>query len=133
MIRFDGALFYANAGYLEEKVSERIRAMPELKHILIVSNGINDMDASGEEMLSLIVDRVRSAGYEISFAGLNEKVLGVMERTHLLAKIEEKNIYSTIYQAVEAIHSSGHTQCRESCPLVSVRFVNDTPHFQKKG
>ncbi len=133
MIRFDGALFYANAGYLEEKVSERIRAMPELKHILIVSNGINDMDASGEEMLSLIVDRVRSAGYEISFAGVNEKVLGVMERTHLLSKIEEKNIYSTVYQAVEAIQSSAHTQCRESCPLVSVRFVNDTPHFKQKG
>jgi MFS superfamily sulfate permease-like transporter len=132
MIRFDGALFYANAGYLEEKVTERIRAMPELKHILIVSNGINDMDASGEEMLSLIVDRVRSAGYEISFAGLNEKVLGVMERTHLLAKIEEKNIYSTISHAVEAIHSSGHTQCKESCPLLSVRFVNDKPHFEKK-
>ena len=132
MIRFDGALFYANAGYLEEKVTERIRAMPELKHILIVSNGINDMDASGEEMLSLIVDRVRSAGYGISFAGLNEKVLGVMERTHLLAKIEEKNIYSTISHAVEAIHSSGHTQCKESCPLLSVRFVSDKPHFAKK-
>jgi MFS superfamily sulfate permease-like transporter len=132
MIRFDGALFYANAGYLEEKVTERIRAMPELKHILIVSNGINDMDASGEEMLSLIVDRVRSAGYGISFAGLNERVLGVMKRTHLLAKIQENNIYSTISHAVAAIHSSSHTQCRESCPLISVRFVNDTPQLAKK-
>jgi MFS superfamily sulfate permease-like transporter len=133
MIRFDGALFYANAGYLEEKVFERVRAMPELKHILIISNGINDMDASGEEMLSLIVERVRSAGYGISFAGLNEKVLGVMKRTHLLPKIEEKNIYSTIDDAVEAIHSSGNTQCNESCPLVSVRLVDDSPHFQVKG
>jgi len=133
MIRFDGALFYANAGYLEEKVTERIRAMPELKHIVIVSNGINDMDASGEEMLSLIVDRVRSAGYVISFAGLNEKVLGVMERTHLLAKIEEENIYSTISQAVESIHASRHTQCRQSCPLLSVLFASDTPHLQEEG
>jgi len=133
LIRFDGALFYANAGYLEEKVTERIRAMPELKHILIVSNGINDMDASGEEMLSLIVDRVRSAGYGISFAGLNEKVLQVMKRTHLLAKIEDRNIYSTISHAVEAIHSSGRTQCRESCPLLSVHLVDDAPHLQKKG
>ena len=133
MIRFDGALFYANAGYLEEKVSERVRAMPELKHILIISNGINDMDASGEEMLSLIVERVRSAGYGISFAGLNEKVLEVMKRTHLLPKIEEKNIYSTIYDAVEAIHSSEHTQCKDSCPLVSVRFVDDPPHFANEG
>ncbi len=133
MVRFDGPLFYANAGYLEEKVTERIRAMPELKHILIVSNGINDMDASGDEMLSLIVDRVRSAGYGISFAGLNEKVLGVMERTHLLAKIEKQNIYSSISHAVEAIHSSGHTQCKESCPLLSVRLVDDAPQVQKKG
>ncbi|MFZ0927306.1 MAG: SulP family inorganic anion transporter [Syntrophobacteraceae bacterium] len=132
VIRFDGALFYANAGYLEEKVTERIRAMPELKHILIISSGINDMDASGEEVLSLIVDRARSAGYGISFAGLNEKVLGVMNRTHLLAKIGENNIYSTIPHAVEAIHSSSHTQCGEICPLLSVRFVEDTPHLAKK-
>jgi len=133
MIRFDGALFYANASYLEEKVSERIRSMPELKHILIVCSGINDMDASGEEMLSLIVDRVRSAGYGISFAGLNEKVLGVMQRTHLLEKIGEKNIYSTVSIAVEKIHSSRQAQCLESCPLLSVRFIHDAPPLESKG
>jgi MFS superfamily sulfate permease-like transporter len=125
VIRFDGALFYANAGYLEEKVSERIRSMPELKHLLIVANGINDMDASGEEMLSLIVDRVRTAGYDISFAGLNERVLAVMKRTHLYERIGEKNIYSTIFDSVQAIHASGHTQCKLNCPLLSVSFVKD--------
>ena len=125
LIRFDGPLFYANAGYLEEKVSDRIRSMAELKHLLIVSSGINDMDASGEEMLSLIVDRVRSAGYDISFAGVNEKVLAVMRRTHLYEKIGERNIYSTILSAVEAIHSKGHTQCKLSCPLLSVSFIKD--------
>lgn len=133
MVRFDGALFYANAGYLEEKVSERIRVMPELKHILIVANGVNDMDASGEEMLSLIVDRVRSAGYDISFAGLNEKVLAVMKRTHLLEKIGEKNIYSTIYKAVDVIHSRAHTQCNHSCPLLEVCFVEDSSQLAKEG
>jgi anti-anti-sigma factor len=132
MIRFDGALFYANATYLEEKVSERIRTMPELRHILIVCNGINDMDASGEEMLSLIVDRVRSAGYGISLAGLNEKVLGVMKRTHLLEKIGQENIYSTIFLAVENMHSSRQAQCLESCPLLSVRFIHDEPSPEKK-
>lgn len=124
-IRFDGALFYANAGYLEEKISERIRAMPELKHLLVVANGINDMDASGEEILSLIVDRMRSAGYGISFSGLNEKVLAVMKRTHLYEKIGEKNIYSTVFDAVERIQSMAHTECRESCPLLTVCYAED--------
>lgn len=133
MVRFDGPLFYANAGYLEEKISERIRVMPELRHILIVANGINDMDASGEEMLSLIVDRVRSAGYDMSFAGLNEKVLAVMKRTHLYEKIGEKHICSNINFAVERIHSNGHTNCDQSCPLLTASFVDGTPQLEKKG
>lgn len=124
MIRFDGSLFYANAGYLEEQISALMRSKSELKHILIVSNGINDMDASGEEMLSLIVDRVRSAGYDISFSGVNEKVLAVMKRTHLDAKIGEENYFPTMHEAVEMIHVRAHTGCTEgSCPLLSVCFL----------
>jgi MFS superfamily sulfate permease-like transporter len=125
-IRFDGPLFYANAGYLEEKISDQVMAMPELKHILIVANGINDMDASGEEMLSLIVDRVRSGGYDISFSGVNETVLAVMKRTYLFERIGAENIFSTMPQAVQAIHGRGHTQCGEKvCPLLSVCFLKE--------
>lgn len=124
LIRFDGSLFYANAGYLEEKITEIILTTPELKHIIIVSNGINDMDASGEEMLSLIVDRVRSAGYDISFSGINENVLAVMQRTHLDAKIGSENIFPTMQEAVTVIHSRAHTQCdQKACPLLSVCFL----------
>ncbi|HAA05316.1 MAG TPA: sodium-independent anion transporter [Syntrophobacteraceae bacterium] len=125
MIRFDGTLFYANAGFLEEQITERLIAMPELKHLLIVSNGINDMDASGEEMLSLIVDRVRSAGYDISFSGVNEKVLAVMKRTYLYEKIGPDNFFPTMQVAVEIIHQRAHTQCGEKrCPLLSVCFID---------
>lgn len=124
MIRFEGQLFYANAGYLEDRISELMETKPELRHIHIVSNGINDMDASGEEMLSLIVERVRSAGYDISFSGLNENVLAVMKRTHLYAKIGEQNIFATMSTAVEVIHARSHTRCGEAeCPLVSVCFL----------
>jgi MFS superfamily sulfate permease-like transporter len=125
MIRFEGQLFYANAGHLEDRITDIMMNMPELRHILIVANGINDMDASGEEMLSLIVDRVRSAGYDISFTGLNENVLAVMQRTHLYEKIGEDHIYSTMHRAVETIHSLSHTQCGEgNCPLLTVCIIN---------
>jgi sulfate permease, SulP family len=123
MIRFDGPLFYANAGYLEEQISERTGAMQDLRHILIVANGINDMDASGEEMLSLIVDRVRSAGYDISFSGINENVYAVMKRTHLYEKIGRENVFPTMQKAVEEIHARSHTGCGEECPLLSVCFI----------
>lgn len=128
MIRFEGSLFYANAGYLEDQISELLMTKRELKHILIVANGINAMDASGEEMLSLIVDRLRSGGYDISFSGINENVLAVMRRTHLYEKIGEDHIFSTRYRAVEVIHARSHTQCHEdTCPLLSVCFLEDRP------
>ncbi len=125
VLRFDGQLFYANAGFLEDSINHLIESKPQLRHILIVGNGINDMDASGEEMLSLIVERVRSAGYDISFSGVNEKVLAVMRRTHLLEKIGERNIFPTVAKAVESIHVRAHTHCAAgACPLLSVCFID---------
>ena len=127
MVRFDGQLFYANASYLEDYISDLLLEKTELRHILVVSNGINDMDASGEEMLSLIVDRLRSGGLDISFSGLNENVLAVMKRTHLYEKIGEENFHPSRHKAVEAIHARAHTMCpEEQCPLTTVCLLDES-------
>jgi MFS superfamily sulfate permease-like transporter len=121
VVRFDGPLFFANASFLEDKIAERIQSMPQLRHILIVANGINDLDASGEETLSLLVDRVRSAGYKISFSGVKENVLEAMQRTHLLAKIGPENVYPLAANAMAAIHADAHRGSDEQdCPLLTV-------------
>jgi SulP family sulfate permease len=121
VVRFDGPLFFANASFLEDQINERIQNMPNLRHILVVANGINDMDASGEDALSLIVDRVRSAGYEISFSHIKESVLDTMKRTHLLAKIGEDHVFPLASTAIAAIHQQAHFDSKEeACPLVTV-------------
>ena len=121
LVRFDGPLFFANASYLEDKISDRMMNRGELRHIVIAANAINDIDASGEETLSLLIDNVRSAGVKISFSGINESVMKVLERTHLLAKIGEENIYPTMEKAVCAIHAEAHQSSDEpDCPLMTV-------------
>ncbi|MBN2059028.1 MAG: SulP family inorganic anion transporter [Deltaproteobacteria bacterium] len=119
MVRFDGPLFFANASYLEDKIMEIMRAKKKLKHIVIVSNGINDIDASGEETLSLLIDRVRSAGLDISMSGVNETVMEVFKRTHLPEKIGENRIYSTMERAIENVYDETHDSNEEEhlCPL----------------
>ena len=124
LIRFDAPLFFANASYLEDQVTERMRAMKKLKHIVIVANGINDMDASGEETLSLLVDRIRSAGLDVSLSGVNEAVMQVMQRTHLDAKIGADHIYPTIEQVIAAVHADAHRDATEpDCPLQTVCYL----------
>jgi len=120
LVRFDGPLFFANASYLEDTITEIIRSKEGLNHILVVANGINDIDSSGEETLSLLVDRVRSNGIDISISGVNESVLEVFDRTHFLAKIGEDHLFPTMEKAIIGIHESAHANDQEAdCPLLT--------------
>jgi SulP family sulfate permease len=120
MIRFEGPLFFANSSYLEDKITEIMRKKRHLKHIIIVSNGINEIDASGEETLSLLVDRIRSAGVDVSLSGVNETVLEVLKRTYLREKIGEDHIFPTMEKAVSVIHPLTHQGVPEEvCPLLN--------------
>ena len=121
IIRFDGPLIFTNATYLEDKVLEVIVNKPDLKHIIIEASGINDLDASGEDALAILIDTVRSSNHEISFCGVKEEIVRVMERTHLLGKIGEENIYPNEYSALANIYDKAHegtkTEKDGMCPL----------------
>ena len=121
VVRFDGPLFFANASYLEDQIRNRRRSKKDLKHIIISAGSINDIDSSGEEALSLTVERVRSAGIDISLSGVNRSVLKVLRRTHLIVKIGENHIYPTIETAINAVHAMTHRGGKEKdCPLTTV-------------
>jgi len=125
MIRFDGPLFFANASYLEAQITERIQNKKDLRHLIIAAGGMNDIDASGEEVLSLVVSNVRSSGRDISFCEINETVMQVLERTHLIEKIGRDHIYSTMEKAAAAVHELSHRNSEEdNCPLSSVCYIS---------
>jgi MFS superfamily sulfate permease-like transporter len=134
LVRFDAPLFFANASFLEDQITDRMQAKKGLKHIVIVANGINDIDASGEETLSLLVDRIRSAGLDVSLSGVNESVMKVLKRTHLDVKIGEDHIFPTMERAIEVIHPEAHRDIEEAeCPLQTVCYLPDTPLKKEVG
>jgi MFS superfamily sulfate permease-like transporter len=119
MIRFNGSLMFANVSYLEEVVLETIASMPELRHVLIVSNGMNELDASGEQKLDALISRLREAGYRVSFSGFNDYVVDVVRRTHLYEKIGANNMFVNAATAIRAMHAQAHRDSDEKdCPLL---------------
>jgi MFS superfamily sulfate permease-like transporter len=119
VVRYEGSLFFANVNYLEEVILDHVASMPELKHILIVGNGINVLDASGEDKLSSIVFRLREAGYDASFSGLNDSVLDVMRRTGLYDMIGEDHLYRNATRAIDSLWEETHRGSDEvTCPLL---------------
>ena len=118
VIRYGGSLIFSNVDYLENKVLDCVRSMPKLRHVLIVGNGINEIDASGVDALSVLISRLRGQGLEFSISGCNDVVLDVLKRTGLAAKIGENNIYRNVARAVGSIWEKAHANVDEpKCPL----------------
>ena len=104
-VRFDGRLYFANVAFFEDAILEAVAGNPEAPYLLIVGDGINELDASGEEVIHHIVERMRSNGVVVLFAGLKKQVLDVMRATGLYATIGEKGFYATAERALEKIYS----------------------------
>ncbi len=146
VIRFEGPLFFANSSYLEDEVLSRIRQMPELKYFAFCAEGINHLDSSAEETLSLLVDRLRSGGYDVFFCSLSENIMDIMRRSHLLEKIGEDHFFPSSFLLVDAIWEKAHEGSdEEDCPLrkvipimgkpeeyrISVLLIDDEQDFVK--
>jgi SulP family sulfate permease len=123
VVRFDGALFFANASYLDEQVAKFRTEQPDLRYILLDARGINDMDASGEEALEMLCKRVRSAKLGFAMCGVKGQVLAVMERTGLINEIGKEHIFADSKAAVTALVDRVHrgtdlpkAGCK-NCPL----------------
>lgn len=103
-MRFDGSLYFANVSYFEEAILKAVADNPNARFILVVGDGINQMDASGEEVVDHLVTRLHDNGVQLVFSGLKRQIMQVLQSTHLLEHIGEQYVHATADQALEAIY-----------------------------
>ncbi|MBU0621754.1 MAG: SulP family inorganic anion transporter [Gammaproteobacteria bacterium] len=104
-MRYDGSLYFANVPYFEDTVLEAVANNPQAKFLLIVADGINQLDASGDEVIHHVVERLRSGGIRVVFSGLKKQVLDVMRHSGLLKYIGEENLFMDEERALEEIYA----------------------------
>jgi len=125
-IRFDGSLYFANVSYFEDAILEAVSDKPDAEYILVVGDAINQLDASGEEVLMHLNERLKENNIQIVFSGLKRQVLLVMRATGLFDEIGEENIFANEDMALEAIYKRlGETSEFDSvnCPLTFPKSV----------
>jgi SulP family sulfate permease len=103
-MRYDGSLYFANVSYFEDTVLEALASRPTANYVLIVGDGINQIDASGEEVIHHLAERLQDAGVTLVFSGLKKQCIDVMRQTRLIEAIGEHNIFATEGQAITAIY-----------------------------
>jgi SulP family sulfate permease len=117
MIRFDGSLYFANTSYFEDKVLERVAFRPDLRFMILVGDGINQIDASGEEMLAHLSARLHAAGIELLFTGLKKQVTDVFIRTGLYNQLGPEHFFRTDDQALDYAWKTIGSDHEVDCPL----------------
>jgi SulP family sulfate permease len=113
-MRFDAALFFANASFFEDAVLRLERNNPDLQYILVDARGINMLDASAVEMLRSLLRHLRESGITLVFSGAKRRVLDVVERTGLMKEIGAANFFDSDRMALQAL--MGEVQLAEVAP-----------------
>lgn len=104
VLRFDGSLYFANVSYFEDTILEALSENHEVKYILVVGDGINQLDASGEEVVHHLIDRLKDNGVTLVFSGLKKQILDVMNNSHLMDVLGQENFFATEDMALEDIY-----------------------------
>ncbi len=93
IVKYSGSLYFGNAGYFEDKILKLIADKQQcLRYVIVDMAGINQIDASGEEVLSGLLDRCSAAGVEILFAR-TEGIEKVLERSGFMDKYGKDRFY----------------------------------------
>ncbi|MCP3868602.1 MAG: sulfate permease [Gammaproteobacteria bacterium] len=118
VIRFDGSLYFGNAGYFEDKVLEVLAAKPDLKFIIVDGEGINQLDSTGEEVLHHLAERLEKNGTHLLVARMKKQFMDTIRATKLLEVMGKDHFFGRIQNALDyAWDSLGSEYDRTTCPL----------------
>jgi len=103
VLRFDGSLNFVNVAYFEEVVLQALKRFSQAKAILVIGNGINDVDVSGEEKLHSLALQLRDMDVALYFSSLKQQVVSAFEKGELSTVIPADHIFKTKELALTAM------------------------------
>jgi sulfate permease, SulP family len=104
-IRFDGALRFINVSTFEKAILQMEQDNPGINTILVSCGGINDIDASGVDMLSKLIARFKSNNVSLCFSGFKEHLQDVIENTGLSELIGKDNLFPSDHSAARELQN----------------------------
>ncbi|NJM36216.1 MAG: sodium-independent anion transporter, partial [Rhodomicrobium sp.] len=83
-LRVDESLYFANARFLEDRITALVAERPEVKHVVLMCPAVNDIDASALESLEAINHRLKDSGVTFHLSEVKGPVMDKLHRSHFL-------------------------------------------------
>lgn len=103
-LRVDESLYFPNARYLEDRISELVAKHPDVQHLVLMCSGVNLIDASALGSLETITERLRAASVQLHLSEVKGPVMDQLRRSSFLDHFGGQ-VFISQFQAFKALAS----------------------------
>jgi high affinity sulfate transporter 1 len=117
LYRFDAPLFFANAGYLKERVRLLVREYPEsIDWFVLDAEGVNTIDLTAGEAVRDLREELAAQNIVLVIARAKEPVVSMFDRMGLTSSIGRDHFFPSVRAAVNAYNAHRAAERRQSPP-----------------
>jgi high affinity sulfate transporter 1 len=114
LYRFDAPLFFANAGYLKERVRRLVSEHPEtIDWFVFDAEGVNTIDLTAGEAVRDLCDELSEQSIALVVARAKEPVVSMFDRMGLTDQIGRDHFYPSVRAAVNAYNAHRAVEGRQ--------------------
>jgi len=101
-LRMDESLYYANARYLEDKVTRVVKNNPDMEHLILMCPAVNRIDASALDSLFVIMGRLKALDIKLHLSELHSSVKERLHRSNFIDRLTGE-IFLSHHEAITAL------------------------------
>ena len=103
MLRVDASLYFANAGFVEDRIREELLRQPEARLVLMDMSAVNDIDAVAITTLENLIQECADGKVNFAFSGMKVQIRKIIERAGWKEKYGSESFYPNLIQALEGL------------------------------
>jgi SulP family sulfate permease len=95
-IRLDGSLYFGSVAAFEDSIMTAVREFPQAKAVLIICDGMNFVDASGDWCIRQVWEQLQDMDIGMYFAGMKHAPYQTLLRTGLVDEIGRQHFVRSV-------------------------------------
>lgn len=95
LIRIDESIFFGNSRSLQRQIMSALDAAPDARHVVLMGQGINDVDLTGQLMLQTVNRLLQARGLLLHLSEIKGPVMDRLQHSVLLQELSGQVFWST--------------------------------------